>query len=72
MRVDEIWFVETIPYGTDLGGKYIRFELFRGGMGTDRLFVTPRATGTDTFKSSLRDRTLSAGSIKKKRRPLIR
>jgi hypothetical protein len=28
--VDEIWIVETIFYGTDFGGEYIRFELFGG------------------------------------------
>ncbi|HEY1754039.1 MAG TPA: hypothetical protein VGG72_01490 [Bryobacteraceae bacterium] len=28
--MDEIWIVETIFYGTDFGGEYIRFELFEG------------------------------------------
>ena len=28
--VDEIWIVETMFYGTDFGGEYIRFELFEG------------------------------------------
>jgi hypothetical protein len=28
--VEEIWIVETIFYGTDFGGEYIRFELFEG------------------------------------------
>lgn len=31
MSVDEIWIVETIYYGTDFGGEYIRFELCQGG-----------------------------------------
>ncbi len=29
--VDEIWIVETIYYGTDFGGNYIRFELCQDG-----------------------------------------
>jgi hypothetical protein len=30
-RVDEIWIVETIFYGTAFGGSYIRFELYEEG-----------------------------------------
>lgn len=26
--VDEIWIIETIFYGTDFGGTYLRFELY--------------------------------------------
>lgn len=28
--VDEIWFIETIFYGTAFGGDYLRFELYEG------------------------------------------
>jgi hypothetical protein len=30
-RVDEIWIVETIFYGTAFGGTYLRFERYEGG-----------------------------------------
>jgi hypothetical protein len=30
-RVDEIWIVETIFYGTPFGGTYLRFELYENG-----------------------------------------
>ncbi|HYL99882.1 MAG TPA: hypothetical protein VEZ90_13080 [Blastocatellia bacterium] len=30
-RVDEIWFVETILYGTAFGGSWLRFELYEHG-----------------------------------------
>jgi hypothetical protein len=33
-RVDEIWIVETMFFGTDFGGNYIRFELFENGVET--------------------------------------
>ena len=29
--VDEIWFVETIFWGTTFGGTYLRFELYENG-----------------------------------------
>jgi hypothetical protein len=29
--VDEIWIVETIFFGTDFGGNYIRFERYHDG-----------------------------------------
>jgi hypothetical protein len=29
-KVDDIWIVETIFFGTTFGGNYIRFELFEG------------------------------------------
>lgn len=30
-KVDEIWILETIFYGTAFGGKYLRFELYDNG-----------------------------------------
>jgi hypothetical protein len=27
-RVDEVWIIETIFYGTAFGGTYLRFELY--------------------------------------------
>ena len=36
-QVDEIWIVETMFYGTDFGGDYIRFELYEGGVGKPAL-----------------------------------
>ena len=30
-RVDEIWIIETIFYGTAFGGTYLRFELYENG-----------------------------------------
>ncbi len=30
-RVDEIWLLETIFYGTTFGGTYLRFELYQNG-----------------------------------------
>ncbi len=29
-KIDEVWIVETIFYGTDFGGTYLRFELYKG------------------------------------------
>jgi hypothetical protein len=29
--VHEVWFIETILYGTAFGGTYLRFELYEGG-----------------------------------------
>lgn len=30
-KVDEIWVIETIFYGTEFGGTYLRFELYENG-----------------------------------------
>jgi hypothetical protein len=30
-KVDEIWIIETILYGTAFGGTYVRFELYKNG-----------------------------------------
>jgi hypothetical protein len=30
-KVDEIWVIETILYGTEFGGTYLRFELYENG-----------------------------------------
>jgi len=30
-KVDEIWIIETILYGTEFGGTYLRFELYENG-----------------------------------------
>ena len=30
-KVDEIWIIETIFYGTAFGGTYVRFELYENG-----------------------------------------
>ena len=30
-KVDEIWIIETIVYGTAFGGTYVRFELYQSG-----------------------------------------
>lgn len=30
-KVDEIWIIETIFYGTAFGGSYLRFELYKSG-----------------------------------------
>ena len=30
-KVDEIWVIETIFYGTEFGGRYLRFELYEDG-----------------------------------------